>query len=523
MLKSFSSFLVAVVLLLAGATERVLGYLLEATTWPHGAKVVMHLGFGSTSSPLQDAFPGFNPSAADAAAIWNGYLDFITFTTISSSTAQTSGDGVNSAFFSSTAFGDGFGQDTLAVTLILSSNRSPSTAVEADVAVNTAFHFDSYRGPQQPGVYDFHRIMLHEFGHVLGLNHVNNNPPGQAIMEPVISDLDHLAFDDVLGMRRTYGASLTNTGELIAVRVGDSIGTIPLSQFMANNNPTSYSLVGLPAGVTYNAAAGEISGNPTVAGTFAPVIIAHGPDADAYGSFPLTVYSLDRVQGLKAIIPTAGYWMVADPIRPRIYTAGTDGIKMIDTDSFAVTVILSGDFRLANLSISADGSKLLYTLPMTPTQEPGPEHRLDLNTLKALTTLTIPTTQSRVLEGVANQDYVSGPAGVFQFDRATGGLQAVVFSTGFTNHFGVGPGIALSPDRTSLYVADVYNSQILIYDVSGPVPVLVNSRAGNFSGPPIPSPDGQFLYAMASSGTSPLFQGVLPDLTTVTPFLRRYL
>ena len=467
-------------MLLAGGTEPVHAYALEGVTWPPASKVVMHLGFTPSTTTLQDAFPDWNASAADAAAIWNGYLDFITFTTLSSSTVpQTSGDGINSAFFSSTAFGDGFGEDTLAVTLILSPNNGGSTEVEADVAVNTAFQFNSYRGPLQTGFYDFHRIMLHEFGHVLGLAHTNDNTTGQAIMEPVISDLDHLGPDDILGIRRTYGASLVNTGQLIAVRVGDSVGSIPLRNFQANNDPTSYSLDGLPAGVTYDAAAGTITGNPKVAGTFDPVIIAHGPNADAYGSFPLNVYSLDRVQGLEAIIPTAGYRMVGDPARPAIYTAGIDGIKMIDTDSFAVTDILPGDFSQANLSVSADDSILLYTLPMVPVQEPGPVYRISLDTMAVLPTLTIPTSQSPVLEGVADQDYVAGPSGVYQFDRTTGTLQAVVLSTGNTDGFGIGPGIALSPDRNSLYVTDDFSSQLLIYDVSGPTPALVHAQKGD--------------------------------------------
>ena len=507
-------------MLLAGGTEPVHAYALEGVSWPPGSKVVMHLGFTPSTTTLQDAFPDWNASAADAAAIWNGYLDFITFTTLSSGTVpQTSGDGINSAFFSSTAFGDGFGEDTLAITLILSLNNGGSTEVEADVAVNTAFQFNSYRGPLQTGFYDFHRIMLHEFGHVLGLAHTNDNTTGQAIMEPVISDLDHLGPDDILGIRRTYGASLVNTGQLIAVRVGDSVGSIPLSNFQANNNPTSYSLDGLPAGVTYDAAAGTITGNPKVAGTFDPVIIAHGPNADAYGSFPLNVYSLDRVQGLKAIIPTAGYRMIGDPARPAIYTAGVDGIKMIDTDSFAVTDILSGDFSRANLSVSADDSILLYTLPTVPVQEPGPVYRISLDTMAVLPTLTIPTSQSPVLEGVADQDYVAGPSGVYQFDRTTGTLEAVVLSTGITGGFGIGPGIALSPDRNSLYVTDDFSSQLLIYDVSGPTPALVHAQEGDVFLPPIPSPDGKFLYEMTGlSGPPQLFQGPLPDLTPFTSF-----
>ena len=119
----------------------------------------------------------WNASAADALAIWNGYLDFIPASSVSSPmVAQVSGDGLSSTFFSNTIFGDGFGPGVLAVTVVLQTGPTSGVTDEADVVVNSAYNFDSYRGPQQPGTYDFHRIALHEFGHVHGLGH-NDQPP----------------------------------------------------------------------------------------------------------------------------------------------------------------------------------------------------------------------------------------------------------------------------------------------------------------------------------------------------------
>ena len=79
--------------------------------------------------------------------------------------------------------------------------------VEADVIFNNAFHYDSYRGPLDPDVEDFHRIALHEFGHVLGLDHPDQASPPQnraAIMNSTISDLDSLQADDIAGAKSIY-------------------------------------------------------------------------------------------------------------------------------------------------------------------------------------------------------------------------------------------------------------------------------------------------------------------------------
>ena len=90
--------------------------LLGATAGLQARSVVMKLGLGPTTVALQDGSSSWNASAADALDIWNGYVDFITLSSIASATVpEISGDGVNATFFSSTIFGDTFGDDTLAV------------------------------------------------------------------------------------------------------------------------------------------------------------------------------------------------------------------------------------------------------------------------------------------------------------------------------------------------------------------------------------------------------------------------
>lgn len=476
----------------------------------------MKIGFGPTTVPLQDGMASWNASAADAFDIWHGYLDFITASSVSSPTvAQASDDGINSAFFSNTIFGDSFEEGTLAVTIIVRVEGDTSKTAEADVIVNTAFHFDSYRGPQQPEAYDFHRIMVHEFGHVFGLAHVTNDPPGQAIMEPIISDMDHPSPDDIAGFNSLYGSFIYNIPSEFVLRVGDSL-TFSTDGLIAINNPTSFTVTGLPPGITYDPATSLISGTATTAGLYDCLVIAHGPFADAYAGIPFKVQSLDRVRGLQKILKLTGGVMVADPALPRIYAAGRDYIRMIDTDTFAVTDLLPAvgeDVTVAKLSISADSSQLLFT---DQYQTPPVLNRIDLDSLAVLPVLPIPANLTAVLEGVENRDFVADWTGVYQFDRTTGNIQIFFAPSGTL------PEIALSPDRLTLFVTEYVSGGgseplLLVYDVSGPEPILLRSVAGDFRHP-IPSPDGQFLYYTLGDidGHGQLYQAPLPGLTPAT-------
>jgi hypothetical protein len=114
-------------------------------------------------------------------------------------------DRVNQVFFSSSVYGKSFGL-VLAVTTIW---HYENTKTESDVVFNTAVSWDSYRGPSRRVggklLCDFFRVALHEFGHVLGLDHPNQ--AGQtvsAIMNSVVSDLDGLTSDDVNGAQALY-------------------------------------------------------------------------------------------------------------------------------------------------------------------------------------------------------------------------------------------------------------------------------------------------------------------------------
>ncbi len=182
-------------------------YVLLNRLWPNG-NVAMQLQLG-TSGTLMDGFPSWGASAGDALAVWNQYTDRVDMIGIQNSTAPTGSlNGQNNVFFSSTVYGMDWDANALAITI---SWTVGSTVREADVIFNNRLSWNSYRGPNRQPLFDFHRVALHEFGHVLGLGHPNES--GQnvvALMNSRVSDLDGLAADDIAGARALYGTSINN-------------------------------------------------------------------------------------------------------------------------------------------------------------------------------------------------------------------------------------------------------------------------------------------------------------------------
>src|ERR1051326_4006405 len=256
----------ATALLLAGSVPHLFGYAFESHSWPLGSNVPVRLGLGPASSGfLQDGFSSFDASAADALNAWKQYTNLISLTWSTVPGASSDNDGINEAFFASTVYGQAFGSGVLAVTL---SRTNGAITLEADNIFNSALLWDSYRGALQYNskkrqyTFDFHRVALHEFGHTLGLAHPDDY--GQtvtAIMNSHVSDLDHLAPDDIVGMKWLYGIRITSPLAPPPVEAGDHF----TYQITANNSPTSYAASNLPPGLQLNGATGAISGVPSQA------------------------------------------------------------------------------------------------------------------------------------------------------------------------------------------------------------------------------------------------------------------
>lgn len=221
---SFLSALVGSALLCLGA-RTAQAYALTGSHWT-SSPVTMQLQLGSNSTPLSDGSSSWGASAEDALSTWNSYIGAMQFTVVRNSTApKVEGNGINNVFFSGDVYGQAWGTGVLAVTLTYTSGAT-STA-ECDVLFNSTLNWDSYRGALRYNtsgqvVFDFHRVALHEFGHVVGLDHPDQ--AGQsvvAIMNSTISNLDSLATDDITGAQSLYGpntATSTVTAPVISTQ-----------------------------------------------------------------------------------------------------------------------------------------------------------------------------------------------------------------------------------------------------------------------------------------------------------------
>jgi Matrixin len=190
--------------LFGGPLLRCWGYALEDASWTKNRTVLMHLSLPQSGGPFSDGSASFNASAEDALNIWNQYLVHMQFAVDRDSILPPSNiDGNTSVMMSNTVYGDAFGKNVLAVTLVTPRN---GTLIEADVVFNSAINWDSYRGALRAEE-DFHRVALHEFGHVVGLDHPDQANPKQnvaAIMNSIISGRDTLQADDINGAKFIY-------------------------------------------------------------------------------------------------------------------------------------------------------------------------------------------------------------------------------------------------------------------------------------------------------------------------------
>ncbi|MBI2317521.1 MAG: matrixin family metalloprotease [Betaproteobacteria bacterium] len=178
---------------------------------PPASGFVMNLDL-EPSAPLQTTGYGvttWNKLAEMALATWNaagvgsgpdfGFLGVANPRLAGGACAR---DGVNEVTWASDNCGFSFG-DAIAITNRWVVN---GLRVEEDVIFNSNLPFDAYRGPLRYSngryINDFYRIAVHEFGHVVGLDHPNL--AGQkvaAIMNSYLGNIDSLQPDDMAGAR----------------------------------------------------------------------------------------------------------------------------------------------------------------------------------------------------------------------------------------------------------------------------------------------------------------------------------
>ena len=525
-----------------------MAFQLTGQSWPSGTTVTMQLELGSTNVSLIDGLGTWNNSAADALGLWNLHLEQMKFAWVLNSTApKDSLDGYNSVFFSDTILGEGFGDDTLAATIVWYNTSDYTTAIESDVVFNIAQTFNSYRGVLIPGEFDFHRVALHEFGHVLGLAHVYNDPVGQALMEPIISNLDHLAADDIAGAVELYGYRITTPSEL----TGFVVGQVTSFAFQANNNPTSFSVVGLPQGLVMDPITGEVTGIPLESGTFQVTVTAHGSPRDVSAVITIEIGAASIFSTISPDTISVGSFFTCTILagnNPISFTAtGLPVGVVLDEKSGIISGIadLSGGFDVAVVAHGADydASGIIHFTILPAYRQPVTQISLAGNVIRSIP------------DPVRHRLYVLDDRNVNVVDTDLLSIVAT-FPVTFAGY-----DLCLSPDNTQLWFTDAVDIHSYSLTDFSSLPAIPNGpfyfrqiRAGlggklYVTNPPggaeygiyeidvstgtvtpvelevggaeiDASPDGKYLYAtLAKENVGPIIQRY--DISSGTPNLLR--
>ena len=179
----------------------------------------------------------YDSSATAAMADWNAVGTPMQWSLGSAAALPcNSQDHINSAGWRATTCDDTAFGDTLAVTKRSYEKLCDAWYfVDADIVVDSTQPWDPhYDGPlRSDHTQDFRRVILHELGHALGLDHPDD--AGQsvtAIMNSKISDIDSLQQDDKDGIIALYSGFTSSACDTSSSGGGGSGGwLIPLLAF----------------------------------------------------------------------------------------------------------------------------------------------------------------------------------------------------------------------------------------------------------------------------------------------------
>ena len=150
----------------------------------------------------------FNQAVREAAAEWNRTGARFVYRFTNDPTAQVECeardvDEIITVRWAAVHCGEEWGEETLAMAPLWYATDG---SMAADIVFNPTYTWDVYDGPLVSGRQDFRRVVLHELGHTLGLDHPDDyGQTVRAIMNSRAGDTDRLQADDIAGIRAIYG------------------------------------------------------------------------------------------------------------------------------------------------------------------------------------------------------------------------------------------------------------------------------------------------------------------------------
>jgi hypothetical protein len=141
-------------------------------------------------------------AAGEAMATWNAVLQRVQLVSTTSSGQPWYDNGRNELFFDRKIYGEPFPNGALAFTIITTDGDARA---EADIVFNAGEPWSLYHGILQRSSIDFRRVVVHELGHFLGLDHPDE--AGQkvsAIMNSTAGDVEVPTSDDQAGIHALY-------------------------------------------------------------------------------------------------------------------------------------------------------------------------------------------------------------------------------------------------------------------------------------------------------------------------------